>query len=176
MPTPENFELPRLKEETRDKRLANLKFGPGHGRRRGSVNKANRDLKNGLLTAAINLGRDGKGAGGLVGYCEFLGALHPKAFSMLLGKLLPMNLNANIATASISDVRIVSVPTDHYVTSPGNGTGMPVIEHIPPSELPPAPIQEFAASSQHETKLIAALERLSVETLEQLAASIGDQG
>ena len=71
MPMPE-IELPVINPRKPGKRL----FGPdnpppGKGRPRGSVNKANKDLKNGLLTAAINLGRDGNGEGGLVGYCEF---------------------------------------------------------------------------------------------------------
>jgi hypothetical protein len=151
------------------------KFMPP-GKPKGAVAKITRDIKNGVLTAAENLGSDGNGTGGFIGYCEYLGRFHPKAFAHLLGKMLPLQVHSEgLVGASIGTVNVISVPADHYVKSPGDGTGMPVIEHLP-SELSPAPMQEFAASSQHETRLIAALENLSVETLEQLAASLGDQG
>jgi hypothetical protein len=112
------IELPVINPRKPGKRL----FGPdnpppGKGRPRGSVNKANKDLKNGLLTAAINLGRDGYGEGGLVGYCEFLGLYHPKAFAGLLGKLLPLQVNADVNNAVVGEVRVISVPAGCYLSA-----------------------------------------------------------
>jgi hypothetical protein len=166
--------LPRLKEETRDKRLANLRFGPGHGRRRGSVNKANRDLKNGLLTAAINLGRDGQGTGGLVGYCEFLGALHPKAFSQLLGKLLPFNVSAEVNSNYIASVNVISVPADHYLSSQDidrlrnsqpleHVSTMKQITHTEPAPAPEIEVQSPEVSPEEEARII---DRLKAEIRE----------
>ena len=75
-----------------------------------------RDLKQGLIEGAVLHGYDGAGEDGLIGYCHHLAERHPKAYCGLLAKLLPFNMNANVATAAINEVRIVSVPSDHYVT------------------------------------------------------------
>jgi hypothetical protein len=54
---PSNFELPNLREPGRHK------LPPGPGRVKGLQNKITRDLKNGVMDAAILHGSDGHGEG-----------------------------------------------------------------------------------------------------------------
>jgi len=70
----------------------NLKIGqgkPGPGRKKGVPNKTTRALQEAILLAGENVGSDGAGKGGLTGYCEFLARTEPKAYSSLLGRVLP---------------------------------------------------------------------------------------
>jgi hypothetical protein len=111
---PASFELPRLREDPgRAKRLANLKH---EGRVKGVQNKICRDLKEGLLQSAILHGYDGAGEGGLIGFCLHLAERHPKIHGGLLAKLLPYNLNANVAGSGISTVNILGVPSGVHLT------------------------------------------------------------
>lgn len=170
---PATLELPRIVDRPRPKRLDNLGRSPG-GSRKGLQNKITRDLKEGLIEGAVQHGYDGNGAAGLTGYCRHIAERHPKLYCHLLAKLLPYNLNANVATATIGEVRIISVPPDHYFPKGATENNLGALEYIPPAE-PITPI-EPAPSQRDEAKLIAALESLSVETLERLAASLVDQG
>lgn len=65
---------------------------PGPGRPKGSPNKTTALLKEAIIMAAEGVGQDGDGKDGLVGYCKFLAKSEPKAFSSLLGRVLPMQL------------------------------------------------------------------------------------
>ena len=135
---PPDLKLPVLQKKNRGHE--NLR--PGMGRLKGSVNRVSRDLKNGLIDAAIALGADGEGAGGLQGYLMYLGRSHPKAFAALLGKTIPLNvgLNADVRHC-IGTVNIVSIPHDHYLSAadveryrtPG------FVEHVAPFAPPEAP-------------------------------------
>jgi hypothetical protein len=72
----------------------------------------------GIIEAAANLGRDGNGAGGVTGYLEYLGRHHPKAFSHLLGKVLPLTVRAEgLSGTVIGAVNVISVPCDHYLSA-----------------------------------------------------------
>lgn len=64
----------------------------GPGRPKGSANKTTALLKDAILKAAEGAGYDGKGKDGVVGYCRFLAISEPKAFSALLGRVLPMQV------------------------------------------------------------------------------------
>lgn len=64
----------------------------GKGRPKGSSNKTTALLKEAILKAAEVTGEDGGGKNGLMGYCAFLAKKEPKAFSALLGKVLPLQL------------------------------------------------------------------------------------
>jgi hypothetical protein len=117
MPTPANFELPVINPKPRKPGT----FGrgnppPSNGRRPGQVNKITADLKQGILRGAANCGYDGAGLGGVDGFLLMCAQRHPKHYLALLGKMLPLNLNANVASASINEVRIISVPTDCYLS------------------------------------------------------------
>jgi len=62
------------------------------GRAKGTPNKTTKALKDAILMAAEATGCDGKGKDGLVGYLKHVAASDVKAFSTLLGKVLPMQV------------------------------------------------------------------------------------
>lgn len=74
------------------KTRGNFPGGPGPGRPKGVPNKTTTALKEAILLAAENVGSDGKGKGGLTGYLEKLATEDAKAFSTLLGKVLPLQV------------------------------------------------------------------------------------
>ena len=69
----------------------------GKGRPKGSPNKTTALLKLAVLQAAEAEGSDGNGKDGLVGYCRSLARDHPTAFTTLLGKILPSQLDADVS-------------------------------------------------------------------------------
>ena len=62
------------------------------GRPKGSVNKTTATLKEAILKAAEDVGQDGNGKDGLTGYLKHVASTDVKAFSSLLGKVLPMQV------------------------------------------------------------------------------------
>lgn len=64
----------------------------GKGRPKGAVNKTTAALKEAILQAAQAVGHDGKGKEGLVGYLKRVAQEDVKAFSTLLGKVLPLQV------------------------------------------------------------------------------------
>jgi hypothetical protein len=98
----------------------------------GAVAKITRDLKHGIIDAAVAYGSDGQGKGGLTGYLFFLAGKHPKAFASL-GKMLPLQVNGSIQSV-VGQINVVSVPVDHYL-SPEDvrklAPAPPTIEHEP---------------------------------------------
>lgn len=64
----------------------------GMGRKPGSVNKTTKALRDAILEAAERSGRDMQGRGGLVGYLKRVADEDTKSFSMLLGKVLPLQV------------------------------------------------------------------------------------
>lgn len=62
------------------------------GRTKGTPNKTTALLKEAIITAAEQSGQDQKGKGGLVGYLKRVADEDVKAFSGLLGKVLPLQL------------------------------------------------------------------------------------
>lgn len=62
------------------------------GRRKGTPNKTTAALKEAILLAAVQVGEDGAGDGGLVGYLRRVAKEDVKAFSSLLGKVLPLQV------------------------------------------------------------------------------------
>ena len=171
-PLPDGLVLPTLRE----KRIANLKH---EGRKPGSTTKITKDLKEGITEAATNIGRDGHGEGGLIGYLEDLALNHKKAFTSLLVKLLPMQVSGDgTLGAHISAINIVSVPSGSYLSdedivkmrSPGR-----LLEHAPQLEQDPVPTEiesEPAPIDQAEPDEYAGK---SVEELMRMAASLVDK-
>jgi len=90
--------------------------GGGGRRERGQPNKITRDLKEGIIDAAVSLGEDGRGKGGLSGYLKMLAKRYPKQFSSLLGRLLPLQVNGNNLGQFIGAVNIVAVPNGKFLT------------------------------------------------------------
>lgn len=101
----------------------------------GTVNRITSDLKLGIIDAAAAYGSDGRGAGGLTGYLFFLAGKHPKAFSSLLGKMLPLQVNSH-STSLVGQVNIVSVPAGQHFNSDEIGRLAQTIEHQPASHEP----------------------------------------
>jgi len=66
------------------------------GRPKGSQNKTTTLLKDAILLAAEKTGLDQKGKDGLTGYLQFLAKEEPKAFSQLLGRVLPLQVVASV--------------------------------------------------------------------------------
>jgi hypothetical protein len=123
----------------------NTRFPPGYTpttrRRKGVQNKITRDIKNGIITAAVRMGRDGKGAGGLIGYFEFLAKKKPIAFAHLLGKLIPLQLDGELGVkVGLTKVNIISVPSAHYLTDDQISGKEPLLDGvvIDPAALAPA--------------------------------------
>ena len=71
----------------------------GPGRPKGSVNKVSGILKDAILLAAENAGKE-DGGNGLVSYLEKQAVDHPTAFMTLLGKVLPMQVSAEVENKS----------------------------------------------------------------------------
>lgn len=81
------------------------------GRQKGTPNKTTALLKDAIIRAAEAVGEDTKGAGGLVGYLKRLAKEDVKAFSSLLGKVLPLQVTG----ADDGPVQIVVYAEDQAV-------------------------------------------------------------
>lgn len=64
----------------------------GKGRVKGVPNKTTKALKEAIIMAAEQVGEDGKGKEGLVGYLKRVATEDVKAFASLLGRVLPLQL------------------------------------------------------------------------------------
>jgi len=62
------------------------------GRPKGSPNKTTTALKEAILRAAEEVGADGQGKEGVVGYLKHVAREDVKAFAGLLGKVLPLQV------------------------------------------------------------------------------------
>ena len=85
-------------------------------KRRPPHNRISRDLKEGIVDAAIAVGRDGNGTDGLAGYLEMCAKKYPKQYISLLSRVLPLQITTNTG-AFIGEVNIVSVPPDRFLSS-----------------------------------------------------------
>lgn len=86
------------------------------GRPKGSGNKISRDLKEGIIDAAVAVGSDGKGKEGLLGYLKMLARKHPKQYTGLLSRVMPLQITGDIG-GFIGQVNVVSVPVDRYLSA-----------------------------------------------------------
>lgn len=68
---------------------------PGPGRPKGSANKTTTALKEAILAAAAEHGFDGRGQDGLQGYLRKVATEDIKAFSSLIGKVLPLTVGGD---------------------------------------------------------------------------------
>jgi hypothetical protein len=104
---------------------------PNRGRRRkGIANKITRDLKSGMIDSAIEHGRDGNGLDGLKGFCAYLLRTDLKAYCSILGRMIPINVQGDVAVG-ITSVNIVSVPSGEFLTKEEiNKLSPPVLEVV----------------------------------------------
>ena len=76
---------------------------PGPGRPKGVPNKNTTLLKDAILQAAAQAG----GKDGLIGYLKTQATDNPQSFLPLLGKVLPLQVNANLtAQIGMPDIKI----------------------------------------------------------------------
>jgi hypothetical protein len=78
-----------MAENPEDPRLANLRPGNKRG-----PSKTTMALKEAILKAAEEHGEDDEGKNGLTGYLRKIAREDVKAFAGLLGRVLPMDVNA----------------------------------------------------------------------------------
>lgn len=64
------------------------------GRQKGSTNLETRLLKEALLIAAEQVGYNGKGRGGLVGFLKAVAEEDKRTFCAMLGRVIPLQLEA----------------------------------------------------------------------------------
>ena len=64
----------------------------GAGRPVGANGKINKMIREAVLEAAENVGSDGNGEGGMVGYLQQRAQDQPQAFMGLLGRAMPMQV------------------------------------------------------------------------------------
>jgi len=64
----------------------------GIGRKKGTPNKTTAVLKEAILLAAEQVGENGRGKDGLVGYIKRVARKDTKAMAALLGKVLPLQV------------------------------------------------------------------------------------
>lgn len=76
------------------------------GRPKGSTNKTTTALKEAILAAAAAHGEDDNGSGGLEGYLRKVAREDVKAFSGLLGKVLPMQIAGDSENPIVVSVKI----------------------------------------------------------------------
>lgn len=74
------------------------------GRKAGTPNKTTATLKEAIILAAEAVGQDGNGKDGLTGYLKHVAATDVKAFSGLLGKVLPMQVTGEDGGAVIVEI------------------------------------------------------------------------
>jgi hypothetical protein len=87
-----------------------LKIGegkPGPGRKKGGTNKSTALLKDAILQAGELAG----GKDGLIGYLRAQALANPGPFMSLLGKVLPVQVNANVSHSAerLSDDELASI-------------------------------------------------------------------
>lgn len=78
------------------------------GRKKGTPNKTTALLKEAIIKAAQEVGSDGQGEGGLVGYCQHLATNEPKAFAGLLGRVLPYQVVGDADEPIITRIELVA--------------------------------------------------------------------
>ena len=101
---------------TRRERLGRLKgprilFGQNgkkSGRKKGSLSKIPRQIKDAVVEAMELYGADGNGKRGMVGYFWALCGSHPELIAKLAEKILPIQLNAR----SNVPVTLMALPPD----------------------------------------------------------------
>lgn len=74
----------------------------GAGRKEGANGKINKLIRECVLQAADNVGSDGRGKDGVVGYLEERAKDQPQAFMGLLGRAMPMQVEGTNDDGSIT--------------------------------------------------------------------------
>jgi hypothetical protein len=109
--------------EEQAQRQPNGRFAKGHrrisARVKGTPNRISRDLREGILDAAIAHGADGNGKNGLAGCCDWLLRSHTKAFVPLLVRLLPLQVSGEVVRHTKLHVTIQPIPRGSFYDKAG---------------------------------------------------------
>lgn len=76
----------------------------GTGRPKGVPNKVTVNLKHAIMQAAVEIGEDGAGEGGLVGFLKRLEIRHPPSFARLLCMLLPLHIRGEMSEKPVGQI------------------------------------------------------------------------
>lgn len=110
-PLPDGFEVAPIVP-----RKVGKPFSPkNRGRPKGAVAKITRDLREGIIDAAVIVGSDGQGTGGLTGFLVDLAMNHKRAYASLLAKLLPMQASVDVNTNTVG-IQIVSIESGTFLS------------------------------------------------------------
>jgi hypothetical protein len=93
------------------------------------------DLRLLVLDAAAEIGLDGSGKEGLLGYLKYAATAYPKQYMALLSKVMPLQIDSRSTVNVIEHVNIVSVPSDRYMPPK-------VIEHSPQEIVKAVEVQD----------------------------------
>ena len=85
-----------MREPSRYQNLKPIRKGERRGRKAGVPNKIPPLLKVAVLEAASQLGFDGMGKDGLVGYLKRAAVYYPESFIPLLGRLVRLQAGASV--------------------------------------------------------------------------------
>ena len=91
------------------------------GRKKGTPNKTTALLKEAIIKAAQEVGSDGRGEGGLTGYCQHLATTEPKAFAGLLGRVLPYQVVGDADEPIITRIELVAGKAENPGSVHGDG-------------------------------------------------------
>ena len=92
------------------------------------VGATSRDVKQGVLGAAIAHGEDGKGKNGLQGFFAFLIEKNLRAFAGIISRLMPLQVNTDQKSENtLTSINIVSIPPGHFFGSDAD-------QSLPPHE------------------------------------------
>jgi hypothetical protein len=138
------------------------------GRKKGTPNKSTRNIRDAMTESAVKHGIDGKGTGGLTGFCQWLLANDLKAWTHIFSRLVPLQVAAETTNrgGGAMQVNVISVPRGVYF-SPEQAdqimttgvSAMPIIE---------AAVNEAAANAIVEGVIVAEEEEISKEEEEVL--------
>ena len=136
---PQNREI--LKDPISGKFLKGNGMG---GRKKGSKNKIQTDIRTETYEGLAAVGSDGRGKDGFKGYVAFLGRNYPESAAMLIGKMMPKEITADITSGSyIGQVNIVKVPPGHFVTKEYMDAQRPQLEPRDIVEIEAVPLDDY---------------------------------
>jgi len=163
------IERRRLSKPTKEELLANFKGRRNTGRKKGVPNKLTRTLKEAIVLAAEAEGSDGKGRDGLVGYLRSVARDRPAVYTQLLGKLLPLEVQAKLMQMQLQ-----------LQANVGSGPTMPMAGVLNIEEIRALPTDDLHRVAAYVRRMMIpspALKRLDaevtdVETIDHQATPI----
>jgi hypothetical protein len=154
------------------------------GRQKGTPNKSTRNIRDAMTESAVKHGLDGNGTGGLTGFCQWLLKNDLKAWAHIFGKLVPLQVAAEVAHHHRTlAVNVISIPRGRFFTTDEVAAVMrgelPTTIDLTPTPIADepatqddaaapdaAPVHGIIPSTPEQARILAELEQLSDEQLE----------